>query len=47
MVGLRPKSLMYALPVIGYPAEIVSWTQEDIDTADVKTGKLKKKRSGD
>ncbi|KAF7656846.1 hypothetical protein LDENG_00035490, partial [Lucifuga dentata] len=31
---------MYALPVIRYPAGIISWPQEEMDTTDVKTRKL-------
>ena len=31
---------MYALPVIRYPAGIVSWPKEDMEAADVKTRKL-------
>lgn len=31
---------MYALPVIRYPAEIISWPQEKIDATDVKARKL-------
>ena len=30
----------YALPVIRYPAGIVSWTKEEMEAADVKTRKL-------
>ncbi|KAF7644738.1 hypothetical protein LDENG_00216610, partial [Lucifuga dentata] len=31
---------MYALPVIRYPAGIISWLQQEMDATDVKTGKL-------
>ncbi|KAF7644151.1 hypothetical protein LDENG_00226810 [Lucifuga dentata] len=31
---------MYALPVIRYPAGIISWAQEEMDATDVKTRKL-------
>ena len=30
----------YALPVIRYPAGIVSWTKEEMEAVDVKTRKL-------
>lgn len=31
---------MYALPVIRYPAGIISWPREEIEATDIKTRKL-------
>ena len=36
----------YTLPVIKYPASIVSWTKEEIEAADMKTCKLLTMRGG-
>ena len=31
------RAIMYALPVIRYPAGIINWPKEEIEAADIKT----------